>query len=220
MSMRRVLSGKIETMIEINLVGDSITVVTSNDLKLAISYSSGLTRPILRLAIEKKIAQQSQNLTTTVTPTVETVTPTATPFPTLKIEGRTVQLPTGTFMIFLFLFTFLLMNIEIKERYGPKKNPAPTSIINNNNVEMVPIINVQKTENNVQEIDNKNLPFSCQNFSEETRKKNTENSIIITSSQKQLGEKTSKGFFPHFPSLVIIFIFIFFPPFFVSLFTT
>lgn len=83
-------------MIEINLVGDSITVVTSNDLKLAISYSSGLTRPILRLAIERKIAQSSQNLTATVTPIVETVTPTATPFPTLKIEGRAVQLPTGT----------------------------------------------------------------------------------------------------------------------------
>jgi hypothetical protein len=159
--------------------GDSITVVTSNDLELAISYSSKLTRPILRLAIEKKsVLQNASQVSTLITPIPQqqTSTPlasntpssvlsptfTSTPvsYPTLKIEGRAVQRPA-----------------EIKERYGPKKDPLPTQ---------------SEIRSNTNESKNNPLTFSCQNFSAETRKKNLENSTIITSSQKQLGEQTAK----------------------------
>jgi hypothetical protein len=158
--------------------GDSITVVTSNDLELAISYSSKLTRPILRLSIEKKLVPQNVSListspipqenftpvasTTTNSVLSPTITSTPVSYPTLKIEGREVQRPT-----------------EIKERYGPKKDPLPTQTMNENT-------------SNVNESENNPLTFSCQNFSAETRKKNLENSTIITSSQKQLGERTAK----------------------------
>lgn len=158
--------------------GDSITVVTSNDLKLAISYSSKLTRPILRLSVEKKVGQQTTSQTPislsvqNSTATTPSTTIPVVPFPTLKIEGRSVQLPA-----------------EIKERYGPKKDPLPSIamenylVANNNNN-----INTVSTETD----NNNNKTFSCQDFSAETRKKNTENSIIITSSQKELGERTAK----------------------------
>lgn len=158
--------------------GDSITVVTSNDLKLAISYSRTLSCPILRLIIERKMAQSTasqvpslQNIGT------DNLAPnTSVPFPTLKIQGRPVQPPT-----------------EIKERYGPKKIPPPC-MLEKNNIEsdlLKSNINQNGTKSDIQEIQNQPL-FSCQSLSEETRKKFAENSLIISSSQKQLGEKTAK----------------------------
>jgi hypothetical protein len=174
--------------------GDSITVVTSNELKLAISYFCKLTRPILRLSIEKKLTQNgsqafssttSHNPTTqastVVTPTLVSSPSTPVSFPTLKIEGRAVQRPT-----------------EIKERYGPKKDPLPTLDCDtnkgtSNSNDNSPVDTNKNGENNSVDINKSGEnTFSCQNFSEETRKKNTENSNIITSSQKQLAEQTAK----------------------------
>lgn len=92
-------------------LGDSITVVTTNDLKLAISYSRTLSRPILRLNIERKTTQSSsqtssQNLLSTTATTENQLSTTSTPFPTLKIQGRTVQPPTGTYLLNCYCFFY------------------------------------------------------------------------------------------------------------------